>query len=122
MATDTQEEIKKLEARLEELKAAQIAELQERLREARATVHDLERQIEKLSGKLLSQGRRKRMRSEEVRERIHSVLKNAKNGLSQKQISEQSGIGYGTVALFLRTHQKELKTTGSFKSKRYFLK
>lgn len=71
MATDTQEEIKKLEARLEELKAAQIAELKERLAEAFAgfgprwragkkVIRDLENEIENLSSKSTHEGRRRR--------------------------------------------------------------
>jgi len=122
MATDTQDEIKKLEEKLQQLKAAQIAELQDRLREARSVVRDLEQQIENLSGKSVSQGRRKRTTSAEVRERIHSALKKAEDGLSQKEISDRSGINYQTVALFLRKHQKQFKITGTFKSKRYYLK
>jgi chromosome segregation ATPase len=117
---DTEDEIKKLETRLEELKAAQIAELQERLREARTAVRDLEQQIEKLSGPVSP--KRKRISSAEVRDRIHSALKGAKGGLSQKEISEESGVNYQTTALFLRNNAKDFRTTGKFKSKRYFLK
>jgi hypothetical protein len=122
MGKDTAEEIKRLEERLQELKAAQVVELEKKLREARRVVRDLEQQIEKVSGKPVSQSRRKRMRSHEVRERIESVLNKAKGGLSQKDISEQSEINYQTVALYLKRNQKDFKVSGSRKSKRYFLK
>jgi len=121
MATDTQDEIKKLEEKLQQLKAAQIEELQGRLREARKVVRDLEQQIENLSGRE-SHAKRKRISSAEVRHKIQSVLEKAKEGLSQKEISEKSGINYQTTALFLRNNQKEFRTTGKFKAKRYFLK
>ena len=121
MGTDTQDEIKELEAKLQQLKAAQIEELQERLRDARKIVRDLEQEIERLSGRSVSQ-KRKRISSAEVRDKIQSVLKKAKEGLSQKEISERSGINYQTTALFLRRNQKDFRTTGKFKSKRYFLK
>jgi chromosome segregation ATPase len=120
MSKGVEKEIQELEAKLQQLKAAQIEELQERLRDARRVVRDLEQEIEKLSGSVSP--KRKRISSAEVRDRIYSVMKGAKGGLSQKQISLQSGIGYGTVALFLRRNEKEFKSTGSRKSKRYFWK
>src|SRR5438552_3868864 len=100
MATDTQDEIKKLEEKLQQLKAAQIEELQERLRDARKVVRDLEQEIENVSGRPVSP-KRKRISSAEVRDRIHSALKGVKGGLSQKEISEKSGVNYQTTALFL---------------------
>jgi hypothetical protein len=121
MATDTQEEIKKLEEKLQQLKVAQIAELQNKLREAKSVVRDLEQEIENLSGRE-SHAKRKRISSAEVRERIQAVLRKAKEGLSQKEISEKSGINYQTTALFLRNNQQDFRRTGRFKGKRYFLR
>jgi hypothetical protein len=121
MAKNIPAEIANLEAKLQELKAAQIEELQERLRDARKVVRDLEQEIENLSGRPVSQ-KRKRISSAEVRDKIHSVLKKAREGLSQKQISEKSGINYQTTALFLRNNQNEFRTTGRFKAKRYYSK
>ena len=121
MSKDVESQIQELETKLQQLKGAKIAELQERLRDARATVRDLEQEIENLSGRPVSQ-KRKRISSAEVRDKIQSVLKKAKDGLSQKEISEASGVSYPTVALFLRKNQKDFRTTGKFKSKRYFLK
>jgi hypothetical protein len=122
MQKNKRTQIVELEAKLQELKAAQIEELQERLRDARKVVRDLEQEIESLSGKPASGAKRKRTSSEEVRDKINSVLKNAKDGLSQKEISEKSGINYQTTALFLRKNQKEFRTTGEYKSRRYFAK
>ena len=115
-------EIENLETKLQELKAAQISDLKERLRKARKVVNDLESEIESLSGKTVQRGKRKRTSSPEVRKKIYAVLQKAKDGQSQKQISDESGVNYATVALFLRKNQKEFRTTGEFKSKRYFLK
>ena len=122
MSKDVEMQIQELEQKLQQLKAAQVEELQERLRDARKVVRDLEQDIEALSSKAVSHAKRRSMSSAEVRSRIHSVLKEAKDGLSQKEISEKSGINYQTTALFLRNNKKEFRTTGKFKSKRYFLK
>ena len=121
MSKDVEKEIQELEQKLQQLKATQIEELQERLRDARKVVRDLEQEIENLSGRPVSP-KRKRISSAEVRDRIHSALKGIKGGLSQKEISQKSGINYQTTALFLRNNQKDFRTTGQFKSKRYFLK
>jgi hypothetical protein len=122
MSKDVEIQIQELEVKLRELKTAQIAELKDRLAEAKKVVRDLEDQIENLSGKSTHEGRRKRTSSADVHNKIHSALKGAKGGLSQKEISDRSGIHYQTVALFLRKNQKEFRSTGEFKSKRYFLK
>ena len=121
MSKNVEVQIQELECQLQQLKAAQIAELQEKLRDARKVVRDLEQEIENLSGRPVSP-KRKRISSAEVRDRIQSVLKKAKDGLSQKEISERSEVNYQTTALFLRKNQKDFRTTGKFKSKRYFWK
>src|SRR6266496_3997693 len=100
MSKDVEIEIQELEEKLQQLKAAQIEELQERLRAARKVVRDLEQEIENLSGRE-SHAKRKRISSAEVADKIQSVLEKAKDGLSQKEISEKSGINYQTTALFL---------------------
>ncbi len=43
-------------------------------------------------------------------------------GLSQKEIAEATDLNYTTVMIFLKKNLKDFKTTGSLKSKRYFLK
>jgi hypothetical protein len=122
MDKDVEKQIQELEEKLQQLKASQIEELQGRLRDARKVVRDLEQEIEHLSGKPVPHAKRKRISSAEVRDRIQSVLKKAKDGLSQKEISERSEVNYQTTALFLRKNQKDFRTTGKFKAKRYFLK
>jgi hypothetical protein len=122
MAKNIPSQIANLEAKLQELRAAQVLELKEKLRKARSVVADLENEIERLSGRPPQDKKRKRTSSAEVRKKIYAALQKAKEGLSQKEISEQSGVNYATVALFLRKNQKEFRTTGEFKSKRYFLK
>src|SRR5437868_11799984 len=105
MTKTTKDQIESLEEKLQQLKAAQIVELKEQLRTARQTVAELEQEIARLSGKPISHDKRKRTSSAEIRERIQTVLQKAKDGLSQKQISERSGINYQTVALYLRKNQ-----------------
>jgi len=122
---DARSEIKELEGRIQELRSSQLAELQGKLKEARAAVADLEHQIAKISGKAPAPApglHRKRTGSEEVRSRILKVLAANPKGLSQKEVSEQSALNYNTVVLYFKKHAKEFKSTGSRRSKRYFLK
>jgi len=120
---DARSQIKELEGRIQELRSSQLAELQEKLKEARKDVADLEHQIAKISGKAPApELHRKRTSSEEVRSRILKTLAAAPSGLSQKEISEQSTLNYNTVVLYFKKHAKEFKSTGSLRSKRYFLK
>src|SRR5262249_10498418 len=121
MSKEVEIQIHELEGKLKELRAAQVAELKQRLVEAKGVVRNLEQQIGELSGRPRS-NKRQRTSSTEVRDKIHSVLRHAKSGLTQKEISERSRINYQTVVVFLRRNDRELKSSGSRKSKRYFLK
>lgn len=126
MEKDVQTQIRELEHRIQELRATQISELQQKLKEARQAVAELEAQIAEITGKAPAAAtpvaRRKRTSSQEVRGRILKALSEAPRGLSQKDISEISGLNYNTVVLFLKNHSKDFKTTGVLRSKRYFLK
>jgi transcriptional regulator with XRE-family HTH domain len=85
----------------------------------------LESEIAKLTGKApaaLAPIRRKRTSSEDVKAGILKVLAATPTGLSQKEISEASGLSYNTVMLFLKKNSKDFKTTGLLRAKRYFLK
>ncbi|MDD5351147.1 MAG: hypothetical protein PHQ12_13130 [Chthoniobacteraceae bacterium] len=120
---DVQSQIKELQGKIHELRSSQLAELQGKLKEARAEVADLERQIAKISGKApVPEPPRKRTSSEEVRSRVLKALAAVPGGLSQKEISERAALNYNTVVLYLKTHSRDFKTTGSLRSKRYFLK
>ena len=66
--------------------------------------------------------RRKRMSSADIRSRILESLTNEKQGLSQKALSEGTGIPYGTVAAYMKANASSFKATGKLKTKRYFLK
>lgn len=66
--------------------------------------------------------RRKRMSSADIRDRITESLTNEKQGLSQKALSEVTGIPYGTVAAYMKANASSFKSTGKLKTKRYFLK
>ena len=123
METDVQSQIAELEAKINQLRGSQLTELQQQLKEARATVSDLESQIEALTGKAPAvEVRRKRTSSEDVRGRILKALSQSPSGLSQKEISDISELNYNTVVLYLKKHPKDFKTTGTLRSKRYFLK
>jgi len=125
MENDVQSQIRELEHRIQALRSSQIDELQQKLKEARETVIQLEAQIAEITGKApvaVPVARRKRTSSQEVRGRILKALSAAPEGLSQTEISEISGLNYNTVVLFLKNHPKDFKTTGVLRSKRYFLK
>ena len=123
MEKDVQSQIAELEAKIQQLRGSQLSELQQQLKEARATVASLESQIQELTGKAPAvEVRRKRTSSEEVRGRILKALSEVPQGLSQKEISDNTGLNYNTVVLYLKNHSKEFKTTGTLRSKRYFLK
>lgn len=66
--------------------------------------------------------RRARMSSSEIRDRITQSLGAEKNGLSQKALSDGTGIPYGTVAAYMKANAANFKSTGALKTKRYFLK
>ena len=120
---DVRSQIKELEGKIHELRSSQLTELQEQLKEARAAVADLERQIAKISGKdPAPEIPRKRTSSAEIRDRIHKVLAANPKGLGQKEISEQTALNYNTVVLYFKKHAKEFKSAGSLRAKRYFLK
>jgi len=123
--TAHQSQIQELEARIQSLRSSQVNELKDQLREARQTVASLEAEIAAITGKPIigaSPERRQRTRSEDVRKGILKALAETPTGLSQKEISDATGLQYQTVIVFLKKNLKDFKTTGSFKGKRYFLK
>ncbi|MEI6349948.1 MAG: hypothetical protein WCP06_02440 [Verrucomicrobiota bacterium] len=123
METDVQSQIAALEEKIQQLRGSQLSELQQQLKEARANVANLEAQIQSLTGKApAGEIRRKRTSSEDVRGRILKALSQSPQGLSQKEISDLTGLNYNTVVLFLKKNPKDFKTTGTLRSKRYFLK
>ena len=123
MEKDVQSQIQELEAKIQQLRSSQLGELQQKLKEARQTVTEIENEIATLTGKApTAEIRRKRTSSDEVRGRILKSLSEAPQGLSQKEISDSTGLNYNTVVLYLKNHAKDFKTTGSLRSKRYFLR
>lgn len=129
METDVQSQIRELEERIRQLRSSQLEELQAKLAEARATVASLEAEIAEITSSAPDAkapaapgGRRKRTSSEEVRSRILKALSEEPEGLSQKEISEITGLNYNTVALYLKNNSDYFKTTGALRSKRYFLR
>ena len=125
MPQDALSQIAELESKILQLRSAQLTELQDQLKAARQTVAALEAEIGKLTGQAPVAGkpeRRKRTSPEDVKSGILKALAAAPTGLSQKEISDASGLNYQTVVLFLKNNPKNFKTTGKLKSKRYFLK
>lgn len=125
MSQDAQTQIKELEARIQELRATQLCELKTQLQAARNTVIELERELAKLTGQVPPAGivvRAPRTSSEEVRRLILKALAENPTGLSQAEVAQKTGLKYATVAVFLKKQAKTFKTTGSVRSKRYFLK
>src|SRR6266480_1968598 len=97
MSKDVQVQIQALEGKLHELRATKVAELKRRLIEAKKVVRNLEQEIENLSGRPRNQAKRQRTSSSEVRDKIYAAFTQTKSGLSQKEISQRSGINYQTV-------------------------
>lgn len=125
MPTDALTQIAELEAKILSLRSGQVAELKDKLKAARQTVAELEAEIAKITGKAPAAGvitRRTRTSSEDVRKGILKALAGSPTGLSQKEIANATALNYNTVVLFLKKNPKDFKTTGSLKSKRYFLK
>ena len=119
MAKDVPSEIAALTEKLAKLEARRLEELREKRKAAQKVVADLDAQIAAVTGKAAAPtGRRKRTSPAEVRRRIFKALKMSPNGLTQKEISDQTSLPYGSVFLFLRRNAKDFKS----KQKRYFLK
>ena len=122
MKKDISGQIAKLEERLGKLRVSQLDSLREKLTAARKVVSNLEAQIAAIAGKPASTGRRTRTSPAQVRKRIVTAISKSPKGLTQKQISDQSSLPYGSVVLFLKRNEEEFKIAGKRKQKRYFLK
>jgi len=116
--------IQELEGRIKSLRASQLDELQDKLKEARQVVAELEAELAKITGKApaIVSIRRKRTSSEDVRSGILKALASSPQGLSKKQISDITELNYNTVVLYLKSHKKDFKSTGSQRAMRFFLK
>src|SRR2546421_7820904 len=107
---------------MEKLRAAQLDSLREKLTAARKVVSDLKAQIAAIAGKPAPTGRRARTSPAVVRKRIIAAIAKSPKGLTQKEISDQSSLPYGSIVQFLKRNEKEFKTDGKGKQKRYSLK
>lgn len=126
MPTEAFSQICALETRIQELRASQISELKEKLREAKLTVAALEAEYSELAGQAPSSTPKSRTRtrtnSEDIRQGVLKALADAPTGMSQKEIADATGFKYQTVVLFLKNNLNDFKITGALKGKRYFLK
>jgi len=103
--SDNLDQIKELEARIQQLRSQQLQEVKEALAAARKTVADLEAEIAAVTGGKASAGvavKRTRMSSEEIRGRILKALAASPSGLSAKSIADTTEVNYNTVMLFLK--------------------
>ena len=117
------DQIQQLEARIQQLRSQQLQELKDALVAARKTVAVLEAQIAAVTGgQAPVSPTRARMNCEEVRSRILKALAATPEGLGQKQIADQTGIGYQTVIAFMGSNAQSFKTTGALRAKRWFLR
>jgi len=103
-----------------------LKELKDALAAARKTVADLEAQIAAVTGGQAPTGapvvKRSRLSSEEIRGRIIKALAAAPEGLGQKAIADQTGLGYQTVIAYMKANASIFKTTGALKTKRWLLR
>ena len=123
MEKDVQIQIQELEGKIQTLRSSQLSELKQKLKDARQNVAQLEAELAKTTGKTpVTSGHRKRTSSEDVRSHILKALTDARQGLSQKEIADRAELNYNTVVLYLKNHKKDFKSTGTRRTKRYFLK
>ena len=123
MTKNIRREITQLANKLQKLKKQELRQLRKERRVALKVVAGLDAKIAKitrLEDKEISH--RKRTSPVELRERITAVLQSNPKGLSQKEISNQTKLPYGSVVLFLKRNEKEFRATGRRKQKRYFKK
>lgn len=125
MSTDALSQIKELETKIQQLRAGQLLELQDQLREAKRRVSCIEAEIAKITGKA-STGEtivpRVRIDPLEIRNRILKALASTPTGCTQREIADATELNYNTVGLFLKKNLTDFKTTGGVRNKRYFLK
>jgi|ERR1700726_2631609 len=122
MIKNISSEIETLENKLKKLKAEEVKALRKELRAAKKRVTALKGKIAKITGEAVRGVRRKRMSDEDKMSVVSKELSKNPNGLSQIELSKETGIPYPSLAVFLKEHQKEFNFTGKRKSKRYFLK
>lgn len=123
MSKNIPAEIEALKRKLATLETERLDELRRKRKEALEVVADLDSQISELTGGTgTPTKRRKRTSSEEMRTKIFAAVSKSPNGLSQKQIADETQLSYGSVVAFLRKHHKQFRATGQRKQKRYFSK
>jgi hypothetical protein len=118
MAINISAQIETLREKLAKLEAQELKQLREERQAAQKVVDDLDARIAKLTGRAPAKGKRTRTSPTEVRRRIFTTLKKNPKGLSRKEISDQVGLPYGSVVLFLKRNEKEFNR----KDGRFFLK
>ena len=122
MAKDVSREITQLEEKLHQLKTQQLTELRKKRRAAQKIVDDLDARIAGIAGRAaVPTKRRKRTSPAKMRSLILGAV-SKERGFTQMEIARETKLPYGSVVAFLKKNQKEFKTTGERKQKRYFSK
>ena len=108
-----------LEAQLNLLKSTNVTALEQKRREHAEAIDKIDAQLAEIRSRIgfrtgtapttktpVPRGPRKkkrtRMSSAEVKERIDGAVSAAKKGISQKEISESTGVNYATVAKYFK--------------------
>jgi uncharacterized coiled-coil protein SlyX len=121
-------EIRLAQEKLASLQVQKVDKIKDQLTEAKEKVAKLEEELSSITGesaKVKTKGaKRKRLSSSDIYQRITEGLrKSGTSGLSQIAIHKETGINYGTVGHFLKTHADIITDNGkSLKEKRYTLK
>src|SRR5438045_2851264 len=102
MAKDVSTQIAKLEDELQKLRTQQLEELREKRKAAQTVVDDIDAQIAAITGKPSTLGKRTRTSPAEMKARIIDALSKNQKGLTQKEISDKTGLNYLSVAAFLK--------------------
>jgi len=128
-------EIEALQKQLEAIggKQSQLNELEAKRNALKNDLADVEKQIRALekdlgatssrsSAKRASGGvRRPRLSSSDVSAKILGYLQQNSGGVSQRQISEGTGVSYPAVIKFLKDNASKFRTEGSRRTSRVFL-
>ena len=134
IASIVQQQTEKLQRQLDLLKNNNLQELLAEKQALVAKVEDIDRRIQELCetlgiqpAKTTSKGavpkaRGKRMRGEDIEQLVLQTLKNAQSGITQKELSEISGVAYQTLNLWLKKNPSQYRAEGARRGKKIYPK
>jgi hypothetical protein len=121
---------REIEAKLALISGNNLASLLVERKGHEAKISEIDTKIQNICGELgidvgleseAKKERRSRMSGEEIDAKILEALKNAPQGLSQIEMSEVTGVNYGSVLNWLKENPSKVRTEGERKAKRMFL-